>query len=408
MNDEIYYKRSTDGGVTWEPDVRLTNNDAYSPYPSIAASPQSGVHVVWYDARSGNPKIYYLRSTDGGSTWGPETQIAFRGGNAEYPSLTAGGNDVHAAWGNNWVNGSNMYYGVMYRGSTNGGTSWGPELRLADSTARPPYPSVAVSGSTVHVAWKDHRDGNDEIYYRRSTDRGTTWMPEVRLTHDTAESFIPAVAAFGSVVHVVWEDDRAGNGDIFYCRSSDDGATWGPDTALINDLAWQYSPSVAASGVNVHIVWVDGRVYPDAVYYKHSSDKGLTWEPDTRLTFSTRGVYNPSTAVWGTKVHVVWYDWRDDNPEIYYTRNPTGNGVGDEGGAAPFRPDAGLKPYPNPFVSFTKIPYYEAEFFSLYDITGRRVGVYKGDRIGEGLRAGVYFVRAEKGEASLVRIVKVR
>ena len=42
-----------------------------------------------------------------------------------------------------------------------------------------------------------------------------------------------------------------------------------------------------------------------------------------------------------------------------------------------------------------------------YDISGRRVGVYKGDRIGEGLRAGVYFVRAEKGDGKPVRIVKL-
>jgi hypothetical protein len=36
------------------------------------------------------------------------------------------------------------------------------------------------------------------------------------------------------------------------------------------------------------------------------------------------------------------------------------------------------------------------------------VGVYRGDRIGEGLRAGVYFVRAEKGDGRPVRVVKVK
>jgi hypothetical protein len=36
------------------------------------------------------------------------------------------------------------------------------------------------------------------------------------------------------------------------------------------------------------------------------------------------------------------------------------------------------------------------------------VGTYKGDRIGEGLQAGVYFIRAEGGEARPVRVVKVR
>jgi hypothetical protein len=36
------------------------------------------------------------------------------------------------------------------------------------------------------------------------------------------------------------------------------------------------------------------------------------------------------------------------------------------------------------------------------------VGTYRGDRIGEGLRAGVYFVRAEGKDGKPLRIVKVR
>jgi len=406
-NQEIYYKRSTDGGLTWGEDVRLTFNDAYSPYPAIAASPQSGVHVIWYDARNTYPKIYYRRSTDGGSTWSTEVQISFRSANSEYPSLAASGNDVHAVWGNNWVNGSSMYYGVIYRGSTNGGTTWGTELRLADSTDRPPYPSVAASGSAVHIAWKDHRDGNDEIYFRRSTDRGMTWMPETRLTNDTAESFIPSVAVSGSTVYVVWHDERTGNADIFFCRSSDGGATWGPNTDLVNDATAAYLPSVAASGSNVHIAWDDGR-YLGQIYYKHSSDGGLTWDADTRITSATRGVYNPSISVSGSTVHVLWSDFRDGNPEIYYTRNPTGNGVENEGGARLFVQDAGLKPHPNPFVFFTTILHCESQWFVLYDISGRQVGTYKGDRIGEGLAPGVYFLRAEGGDGKPVRVVKVR
>jgi hypothetical protein len=67
-----------------------------------------------------------------------------------------------------------------------------------------------------------------------------------------------------------------------------------------------------------------------------------------------------------------------------------------------------LKACPNPFVFLTTLPGHGGERFSLYDISGRKVGTYRGDRIGEGLRAGVYFLRAESGDAKPVRIVKVR
>jgi photosystem II stability/assembly factor-like uncharacterized protein len=63
---------------------------------------------------------------------------------------------------------------------------------------------------------------------------------------------------------------------------------------------------------------------------------------------------------------------------------------------------------PNPFTSFATVPGHSSERFTLYDISGRRVGVYRGDRIGEGLRAGVYFLMAEGKEGKPVRVVKVR
>jgi len=67
-----------------------------------------------------------------------------------------------------------------------------------------------------------------------------------------------------------------------------------------------------------------------------------------------------------------------------------------------------LRIQPNPFTSFASVPGHEAERFGLYDISGRKVGVYRGDRIGSGLSAGVYFLRPQEGNAKPVRVVKVR
>jgi len=63
---------------------------------------------------------------------------------------------------------------------------------------------------------------------------------------------------------------------------------------------------------------------------------------------------------------------------------------------------------PDPFTSFAKVPGHASERFALYDISGRRVGVYKGDRIGEELAAGVYFIRSLDSKDKPSRIVKVR
>jgi hypothetical protein len=63
---------------------------------------------------------------------------------------------------------------------------------------------------------------------------------------------------------------------------------------------------------------------------------------------------------------------------------------------------------PNPFTSFATVPGHEAERFSLYDVSGRRVGIFRGDRVGEGLAPGVYFLRFSDNKDKPLRIVKVR
>ena len=68
----------------------------------------------------------------------------------------------------------------------------------------------------------------------------------------------------------------------------------------------------------------------------------------------------------------------------------------------------GFKINPNPFTSFATLPGHEAERFSLYDVSGRQVGTYRGDRVGEGLAPGVYFLRQESKNAEPLRIVKIR
>src|SRR5262249_52695490 len=124
---------------------------------------------------------------------------------------------------------------IYYKRSTDRGTTWEPDVRLTRSDGISQFPSLAVAGSTVHVVWSEYRDGNPEVYYKRSTDDGTSWGPDVRLTADPANSFAPSVVASGSAVHVVWYDERDGNYEVYTKRSTDGGDSWGADTRLTND-----------------------------------------------------------------------------------------------------------------------------------------------------------------------------
>jgi len=68
----------------------------------------------------------------------------------------------------------------------------------------------------------------------------------------------------------------------------------------------------------------------------------------------------------------------------------------------------GVTARPNPFTSFATVPGHEEERFSLYDVSGRKVGTYRGDRVGEELGLGVYFLKPEQGSLKPLRIVKLK
>lgn len=323
-NFEIYYKRSTNGGFNWGADTRLTNNPAVSISPVVAVS-GSFVHVIWIDGRPTNTyhEVYYKRSTDGGTTWGPDVQLTNNQSVQCAISLAVSVSDVHIVWDDD-RNANEVYY----IHSTDGGSSWGTETQLSNSSGTAFNGSISVSGSDIHVVWMDMRHyTHTEIYYKRSANGGISWGADTRLTYGNVQvwSMFPTLAASGSVVHVVWnENDSNGNEIVYYKRSTDGGITWGQDIPLTNNPESDL-PSVAVSGSVVHIVWMDNRDGNYEIYYKRSADGGNSWGLDIRLTNNSDISELQSVAVSGSTVHVVWSDTRDGYAEVYYKRDPTGN-----------------------------------------------------------------------------------
>ena len=412
-NNEIYYKRSSDNGISWATGLRLTNNSTESVFPSIAVS-GSNVHVVWEDYRDGNLEIYFKRSTDGGLSWGTDTRLTNNSASSFNPSVAVSGSNVHVVWWD-YRDGN---YEIYYKRSTDGGFSWGSDARLTNYTATSAYPSISVSGTNVHVVWFDERDGNREIYYKRSTDGGVNWGTDKRLTNNSAFSSYPSISVSGSNVHVVWADYREGNDDIYYKRSADEGLNWGTDTRLTNNSANSAYPSVIASGSSIHVVWSDERDGNWEIYYQRSTDGGVNWESDLRLTNNNFYSEYPSITISGPIVHVAWQDNRNGNYSIYYKRNPTGNPIGIKNISTEIPSAYSLSQnYPNPFNSTSNLKFEIARHggsstsdvkIIVYDVMGREIqtlvneslqpGTYETTFDGSMLPSGVYFYKLIAGD----------
>ena len=131
-----------------------------------------------------------------------------------------------------------------------------------------------------------------------------------------------------------------------------------------------------------------------------TTNGGATWVSQVSgLTHGLESVHFPWNATTGYAV--------GQNGTLLKTTDG-GIGVEEQNGQGPAVRGKGYTATPNPFPSFARIPGHEREAFSLFDVSGRNVGTCKGDRIGEGLSPGVYFVRSENQIARPLRIVKVR
>jgi hypothetical protein len=168
----LLYNRSTDNGTTWLPENAIYNGSDIRT-PSIAVS-DSIVHVVWRDIQ-GNWATMYMRSTDSGTTWsGPEVL-----GPGIYPSITCNERDVCV------IRDGNSGVGLLYRRSSDFGVTWSAETLLTTPVGGNfPYPSIGCTDSVVNIVWRDARDGNSEIYYKRCLKEGVWCEEDGPLSHN--------------------------------------------------------------------------------------------------------------------------------------------------------------------------------------------------------------------------------
>jgi BNR repeat-like domain len=400
---QIYYKRSLDSGASWEADRRLVADATPRQNPAIAASGDT-VYASWHEVRgSAGFFVVVARSLDAGVTWEPPVTVSTSGQSA-MTSIAADGAAAQLVWHES-ATGSTE---IGRSASIDRGATWSAPTQMSGSPYHSWVPNIAMQGARVITSWVDYADGNEEEYQRLSTDGGTTWGPAARRTTNAGDSWAPSVAISGDVVHLFWFDRRdsaatdldveapldtaaalvgvtveaiparnpaiyylddfqprlerklqaimgaapawVANGgnpmtlqtliqryqdrfavwamswEIYYKRSTDGGVTFGADTRMTTAPFLSQRPSVVAVGDRVDVVWFDGRdgsgtsETDTEIYYRGSTDGGLTWSPDLRLTTAPGVSKHASIAATADRVHVLWYDGRDGNDEIYYKR----------------------------------------------------------------------------------------
>src|SRR5712691_8631618 len=86
--------------------------------------------------------------------------------------------------------------------------------RIADGTSitrySGPRASMAVSGDNVYLTWWDNKTGNNEVFFARSTDNGKTFDTPINLSNAKGASADSQIAVAQNNVYVTWWDNKTG------------------------------------------------------------------------------------------------------------------------------------------------------------------------------------------------------
>jgi hypothetical protein len=230
---------------------------------------------VWTDGTPGSIEIFYKRSTDGGIKWSKPARLTWKKHSPKYLSIASDkGNGVHLVW----LEYVNFAYEVFYKCSSDGGITWSGPKRLTWNYIYDYDPQIPTNaGNGIHIVWARYDyykfgDGTTDILYKSTSDYGATWSTTkilTRIQRRLYEGEIPywryydcqSIATdFEDGVHVVWNEDL--NSDIFYKFSSDFGDTWSENTELTWTSYGANNPFIAADKEGgIHVVWINKGIY---------------------------------------------------------------------------------------------------------------------------------------------------
>jgi hypothetical protein len=216
-HDSIYVLRSVDWGAHWNGrGINVATANTGMIQPMVLRASGSTLHLVWV-ADLWPVAVHYSRSTDNGQTWSPEIDIAQDSLGAQLCYISVQGQHVAVSW-MGYKNSPYMFTGDLFiRQSNDGGVTWDSAQVLTD-LHKVMFSNVYLKDSLLVAAWMDARygNGNDEVMVRYSTDYGTIWSEETRLSYGDYHSDSPVSFSTGNRIHVLWGDRRETSPGLYY------------------------------------------------------------------------------------------------------------------------------------------------------------------------------------------------
>lgn len=349
----IFLSKVVAGGVMWqEGGVPVGSSISYTFGRHVIVSDMKGGAIVgWSEGRDPHNGVYAQRVDSSGNVlWQDNgTPVCTTGFFFDPYNLCA----VSDGYGGAifvWEDMRYEYDLYAQRIDSSGNVLWNPAgVAVCDYDSVQAYPSIVSDGAGgCIVAWADCRHGgftNRDIYTQRLSSSGNRfWLIDgvavcTASGHQYLNHYYPCITSDGLNGAVIsWEDDRAGDGQIYAQRISSVGVQqWGFNGSPICTL-YSGQPSIINVNNNFIISWgvvINNNV---DVYAQKLGFDGITQWIDNGIPVcdidSIQG--GPSIVTDNNNgVIIKWWDYRNGNWDIFAQRvDSTGSLLWDSVGVA--------------------------------------------------------------------------
>ncbi len=407
-HDDVYLvKTNALGDTLW---TRTYGGSGWDEGNSVQQTSDGGYIVAGYTT-SGDADVYLIKTNTTGDTLWTRTY----GGNFDdqgyfVQQTTDGG---YIITGSTYSYGIGNYLVYLIKTNASGDTLW---TRTYGGTRGDWGFSVqqTIDGGYVIAGRTDSFGaGSEDVYLIKTNTSGATlWTKTYGGTNEDEGWSVQQTSDTGYIV-AGWTRSFGISYQVYLIKTNAGGDTLWTRTYVGLSGAEGYSVQQTSEGG--YIVAGFTGAFPYDVYLIKTNALGDTlWTKTYGGTNSDEGRSVKQTLDGGYIITGYTDSYGNGNPDVYLIKTDANGNIGVEENAEVRgqRVEGRITAKPNPFSSFATLPGHEAERFSLYDVSGRKVGTFRGDRVGEGLAPGVYFVC--KGTAcrapttAPLRIVKVR
>lgn len=217
---------------------------------------------------------------------------------------------------------------------------WSAARNISESPDGISAPRIGVDDNGyLHFIWIDDKTGNGDPYYTKSTDAGTSWSAFDPITTTSLSSTADMDIEPDGTVHVVWTERESYQS--YYVQHAEKlaGGGWLTSTVTIQP-GFQLDPAVALDENYIYAVWqkqVDP--FPTNIWYSYKAITDTTWADPQWITDTGTSSFAPDVAMDSNgNVHVVWQEQANDGA-IWYSE---GSWSGTFGWSTPIAVSEGL------------------------------------------------------------------